>query len=71
MKGEKALNITQHEAEVIRSALTSLMNDSNKENYAAVLEKLALTPSVNQLGDLEGFMNAGVEKENHGSSQLT
>lgn len=61
MKGEKALNITQHEAEVIRSALTSLMNDSNRESYIAVLEKIALPSPVTQFCDVEGFMNAGVE----------
>lgn len=54
------VNITQREAEVIRSALATLINDSNQEYYAGVLEKLALSPSVNQLCDLDGFMN-GVE----------
>jgi len=60
MRGGMPVNITQREAEVIRSALATLINDSNQEYYAGVLEKLALSPSVNQLCDLDGFMN-GVE----------
>ncbi|WP_273832445.1 hypothetical protein [Guptibacillus sedimenti] len=51
------MNITHREAEVIRSALATLIDDSNQEYYAGVLEKLALSPSVIQLCDMEGFMN--------------
>ncbi|MFP3442404.1 hypothetical protein R0K18_32195, partial [Pantoea sp. SIMBA_133] len=60
LRGVIPVNITHREAEVIRSALATLINDSNQEYYAGVLEKMALSPSVNQLCDLDGFMN-GVE----------
>ena len=57
MRGGMHVNITHREAEVIRSALATLIDDSNQEYYAGILEKLALSPSVNQLCDLDGFIN--------------
>ena len=61
MRGGMHLNITHREAEVIRSALASLIDDSNQAYYAGVLEKLALSPSMDQLSDLDGFMNGVVD----------
>ncbi len=61
MRGGMPVNITHRDAEVIRSALATLIDDSNQEYYAGVLEKLALSPSVIQLCDMEGFMNGIVD----------
>ena len=61
MKEGVHVNITHREAEVIRSALATLIDDTNQEYYAGILEKLALSPSVIQLCDMEGFMNGVVD----------
>ncbi|MGG1684778.1 hypothetical protein [Pseudalkalibacillus sp. NRS-1564] len=51
------MNITRREAEMIRTALSPLIDDNNKETYAGILEKLVLTPTLYQFSDWEGFMN--------------
>ncbi len=54
------MNITQREAEMIRTALSSLMLEESHEEYAALLEKLALSPEIHHFSDLEGFLNDSV-----------
>ncbi|MGB8001983.1 MAG: hypothetical protein WCF60_18070 [Anaerobacillus sp.] len=54
------MNITQREAEMIRSVLSTLMLEASNEEYAALLEQLVLSPEVHRLSDIEGFLNESV-----------
>ncbi|MGA9287642.1 MAG: hypothetical protein WBV93_04745 [Anaerobacillus sp.] len=54
------MNITQREAEMIRTALSTLMLEASNEEYAALLEQLVLSPEVHHLSDIEGFLNDSV-----------
>ncbi|WP_347549167.1 hypothetical protein ABFG93_16840 [Pseudalkalibacillus hwajinpoensis] len=53
------MNITEREAEMIRTALTTLAAEHN--GYRAILDKLVPIATTLELSDLDSFMNETIQ----------